>query len=84
MGNNLYDGVLDGITEIIEDVSDSISMEFKGTNPFDTQPVDKRQALFDITQLDPEVQSALSQNLGSVFDDYLQKLGGNNGGHPLQ
>ena len=77
MKTNLYDNILEGLTEMIEEVSDSISKEFKGVNPFDKEPVSKKQALFDFSQLGPEVQQALRDNLGEdTIDDYLNKLQG--------
>jgi len=74
---NFYDSVLSGILGIIDGISDGVSEEFKGTNPFDKEPVDRKQALFNWSNLDPEVQNQLRQTMGNEgIEDYLRKLGG--------
>ena len=74
---NRYDRIMDLMMTRIERVSDRMALEFKGTNPFDKEPVDKKQALFNWSTLDPEVQNQLRQTMGNEgIEDYLQKLGG--------
>lgn len=51
MKENLYTGILDGIGEIIEGVSDDIAKEFKGTIPFDTKPVSKKEIMAHFNEM---------------------------------
>ena len=44
---NLYDLALKDITEIVDEVSDSIANEFKKTRPFDKEPVDPNEMLLE-------------------------------------
>ena len=44
---NMYDSVLDGIMEVVEDVSTEISLEFKGVNPFDKEPISEEEMLLE-------------------------------------
>jgi len=46
MGKGIFDLALDGISEIIEGVSDSLSKEFKTTNPFDKEKVSDEEQLY--------------------------------------
>jgi len=74
---NFYDEVLSGILDVIGEVSESIGGEFKSTNPFDKEPIDKRQAQYDWETLPPEVKGQLEQDMGvDTIDNYLKKLGG--------
>ena len=51
MKENLYTGILDGIGEVIEAVSDDIAKEFKGTIPFDTKPVSKEEIMAHFNEM---------------------------------
>ena len=46
MGKGIFDLALDGISEIIEGVSVSLSKEFKSVNPFDKEKVSDEEQLY--------------------------------------
>ena len=67
---NLYDSVLDGLDELIGEVSGSISMEFKGANPFDKEPVSNDELLLKYNMLTDENKQELIDTHG--FDDFSE------------
>ena len=46
MGKTLFEEALDGVVGIVNEVSESFSKEFKGTNPFDKEPVSDEESLY--------------------------------------
>ena len=64
MKENLYDLALAGIGEIIEEVSESISKEFKGANPFDKEPISNDEMLLQYNMLTPDKMNELIQTHG--------------------
>tara|TARA_R100001530_G_scaffold115912_2_gene82917 strand:+ start:898 stop:1146 length:249 start_codon:yes stop_codon:yes gene_type:complete len=72
---NLYDSVLDGLDELIDEVSGSISMEFKGANPFDKEPVPPADLLAKYNTLTFGNKQDLLQNHGSnAFNELVQNM----------
>lgn len=62
--DNIYDGALKGILEIIEDVSDSISTEFKGVNPFDKEKISNDDMLLEYGMRGYEIFKELADTKG--------------------
>lgn len=62
--DNIYDGALKGILEIIEDVSDSISIEFKGVNPFDKEKISNDDMLLEYGMRGYEIFKELADTKG--------------------
>lgn len=64
MKENIYDLALEGISEIIEEVSESISREFKGTKPFDKEAISDEEMLYDYNTRGFEIFSQLADSQG--------------------
>lgn len=72
MKQNIYDGALEGIGEIIEEVSDSIAAEFKGANPFDKEPISNKERLLQYSEFTPEKEMLWRQEFGDeAVDNYI-------------
>lgn len=63
MKQSLYDEALSGIGEIVEQVSDSIAKEFKGTIPFDKTLATKDDLMAQFNNLNPEEKMAIFQQI---------------------
>lgn len=46
MSKNLFDSVLDGIEEMVSEVTGSLEKEFKGSNPFDKEAMSDEDQLY--------------------------------------
>ena len=58
MKDNVFDEVLNGLNETVEEVSNSIARDFKGVKPFDKIPLTMDEQLYEYNQL---TQLALEQ-----------------------
>ena len=54
MKSNLYDEALNGVEDIVGQVSDSISKELKNTKPFDKKQISNDELLYYYTTLTPD------------------------------
>lgn len=74
---NLYDEALSGIGEIIELVSESISKEFRGTNPFDKEPMSNEEMLLEYDQMTPQIlQQRVQRDGAEATNIYIGKMEG--------
>ena len=72
---SIYDAALKGIGDIIEEVSDSIAIEFKGKKPFDKEPVSNEEMLYHYNQLTPEQMDNLIQTKGrDAVNEMIYKM----------
>lgn len=62
MKENVFDEVLAGLEETVEEVSNSIAKDFKGVKPFDKIPLTMDEQLYEYNQL---TQPAIEQMLQS-------------------
>jgi len=46
MGKSIFDSALEGIGEIIEELTGSLSKEFKGADPFDREKVSDEEQIY--------------------------------------
>ncbi len=73
--DGIYNSALDSITQIIEQVSDSIADEFKKTRPFDKQPVSNEELILNYQKITPEIEQAMRQAMGNLaVDNYKMKI----------
>ena len=63
MKQSLYDEALSGIGEIVEQVSDSIAKEFKGTIPFDKTLATNDDLMAQFNNLSPEEKMTIFQQM---------------------
>ncbi len=84
MTKNIFDSALEGITDIVESVSDSFSKEFKGSNPFDKEKVSLKEQvyLFETDGENTFNQIAETQGLDEAvkWTEEMQKARGQNNG----
>jgi len=75
MKKNIYDSALDGVSEIIEAVSESISKEFKGANPFDKEPISDDEMLNEYNTMTPEILSERITREGEeATNEYIRRM----------
>ena len=63
MKQSLYDEALSGIGEIVEQVSDSIAKEFKGTIPFDKTLATKDDLMAQFNNQSQQEKMAIFQQI---------------------
>lgn len=75
MGKTLFEEALDGVVEVVNEVSDSFTKEFKGTNPFDKEPVSEEEALRKYNATTTEQFDELVQTHGvDAMSEYVNKM----------
>lgn len=72
---NMYDSVLSGILEVVEDVSSEISLEFKGANPFDKEPISDEEMLLEYNTQGEKVFNQIANTKGlPAGKDYIREM----------
>ena len=75
--SNFFDDVLFGVTEIIGAVSDGIAGEFKGTNPFDKEPISRDEMRLEYNMMSDEQKMEMAQTYGlnaiDLFDSFEEE-----------
>ena len=75
MKDNIYDTVLERTVNRIDMVSDRISKNFKNVKPFNKQPVDPVEQVYQYNQLTPQMWSSLRQSMGDqIVNEYIYKM----------
>ena len=74
MKENRYDGIMDKALGKVESVTDKISLEFKGANPFDKEKVSTKKMAEHYQGLSNIEKQALIQRHGQVALDYFMEL----------
>jgi len=64
MRKNRYDRIMDKMLNRIERVSDKMAKEFKGTNPFDKEPVSNDEALYEYENMGYEKFEQIANTQG--------------------
>lgn len=75
MKENPYDRVVTKTQKRIESVSDRIARNFKGTNPFDKEPVSTTDMLTSYEMLLPEdIQYLISEHGRDKVNDFIGEM----------
>ena len=75
MKRNLYDDALNGVSDIVELVSDSVAKEFKGVKPFDKEPVSEDQQLAEYMAMNSQMMDERLQRDGiEATNAYIQQM----------
>lgn len=69
MKKNIFDTVTEGTVRMVEQVSDKIAAEFKGSNPYDKEPIKTEDLIKAYRGLSEEEKQAFFQKYG---DDAMQ------------
>lgn len=75
MKGSIYDEALAGILEVIEEVSDEISSEFKGKAPFDKEPIPDEDLLYEYNTKGRQVFTMIADTQGlAAGKNYINKM----------
>ena len=78
MKDNMYDEILEGVEEIVEEVSDDFVKTFKGVIPFDKTPISSGDILKKHEMLSLEERDEMNRMYGPErmvqFDSMIQNL----------
>ena len=72
MKNNLYEDALDGVEDVVNEVSQGIADEFKKAKPFDKEPIPNDQLLQAYVNLTPQdMQMFMQKYPKDVLEDFI-------------
>ena len=72
---NYFDEALNGVEELVNEVSQSISDDFQGSQPFDSVKVDNEKLLQAYTSLTPEdILYLMQKHPPDVVADFRQDM----------
>lgn len=74
MKENRYDRIMDKALKKVDSVTDKLSFEFKGTNPFDKETISTKKMAEYYQGLSDIEKQALMQRHGQVALDYFTEL----------